>query len=227
MTEENASPDVGSEQPAATAAEASAADQGTILDQAAAPAEDVGHAEGSEGVSEGGEEKPSEGAGEKPEEKAPEGAPEKYEDFKMPEGMTLDGKVSEAFQGAAKELGLSQEKAQGFIDKLAPVLAQQSMERIKAISDGWREKSMKNEEIAKSLPDIARLRDKFAKDESGNIDPDIAEFMNSPMGNHPGCLKLLARAGRAFGEGSYPQGKPVATGYSAEQFYQDAFRGGK
>lgn len=226
MSEENESPEVGSEQPAAPAAEAGATDQGTILDQASAPAEDVGHAEGSEGVSEGGKENPSDATGEKPEE-APEGAPEKYEEFKMPEGMTLDGKVSEAFQGAAKELGLSQEKAQGFIDKLAPVLAQQSMERIKAISDDWREKSMKNEEIAKSLPDIARLRDKFAKDASGNIDPDIAEFMNSPMGNHPGCLKLLARAGRAFGEGSYPQGKPVATGYSAEQFYQDAFKGGK
>ena len=225
MTEEVVSPEAGSEQPAAPAAEA-ATDQGTILDQVTAPAEDVGHAEGSEGVSEGGEEKTPEATGEKPEEAA-QGAPEQYEDFKMPEGMTLDGKVSEAFQGAAKELGLSQEKAQGFIDKLAPVLAQQSMERIKAISDDWREKSMKNEEISKSLPDIARLRDKFAKDANGNIDPDIAEFMNSPMGNHPGCLKLLARAGRAFGEGSYPQGKPVATGYSAEQFYQDAFKGGK
>lgn len=225
MTEEVVSPEAGSEQLAAPAAEA-ATDQGTILDQVTAPAEDVGHAEGSEGVPEGGKEKTPEATGEKPEEAA-QGAPEKYEDFKMPEGMTLDGKVSEAFQGAAKELGLSQEKAQGFIDKLAPVLAQQSMERIKAISDDWREKSMKNEEISKSLPDIARLRDKFAKDANGNIDPDIAEFMNSPMGNHPGCLKLLARAGRAFGEGSYPQGKPVATGYSAEQFYQDAFKGGK
>lgn len=74
---------------------------------------------GAEGQTEGeeGAEK-EEGEGEK------QGAPEKYEDFKMPEGTELDAEVGAAFQGVAKELNLSQEQAQGFLDKIQPLAPQ-------------------------------------------------------------------------------------------------------
>ena len=161
---------------------------------------------GAEGQTEGeeGAEK-VEGEGEK------HGAPEKYEDFKMPEGTELDAEVGAAFQGVAKELNLSQEQAQGFLDKMAPVLQKRSADRIAAISNEWMEQSKADKEfggqkLMQSLSDIARLRDTFARNADGSIDADIQEFLSSPMGNHPGALRLLSRIGRAFGEAKYPGG---------------------
>lgn len=179
---------------------------------------------GAEGQTEGeeGAEK-EEGEGEK------QGAPEKYE----AEGTELDAEVGAAFQGVAKELNLSQEQAQGFLDKMAPVLQKRSADRIAAISNEWMEQSKADKEfggqkLMQSLSDIARLRDTFARNADGSIDADIQEFLSSPMGNHPGALRLLSRIGRAFGEAKYPGGGSAEDGrYTAEQFYQDAMKGGK
>ena len=180
-----------------------------------------GQAEGEEGAEK------EEGEGEK------QGAPEKYEDFKMPEGTELDAEVGTAFQGVAKELNLSQDQAQGFLDKMAPVLQKRSAERIAEISNEWMEQSKADKEfggqkLTQSLSDIARLRDTFARNADGKVDADIQEFLSSPMGNHPGALRLLSRIGRAFGEAKYPGGGSAEDGrYTAEQFYQDAMKGGK
>lgn len=180
-----------------------------------------GQAEGEEGAEK------EEGEGEK------QGAPEKYEDFKMPEGTELDAEVGTAFQGVAKELNLSQDQAQGFLDKMAPVLQKRSAERIAEISSEWMEQSKADKEfggqkLTQSLSDIARLRDTFARNADGKIDEDIQEFLSSPMGNHPGALRFLARIGKHFGEAKYPGGGSAEDGrYTAEQFYQDAMKGGK
>lgn len=104
-------------------------------------------------------------------------------------------------------------------------MAERQVERIKAVSNEWAEKSRADKEIGgdnfkRSMADIARLRDRFAVNEDGKIDPDIEEFMNTPIGNHPGCLKLLARAGRAFGEGDFPRGGEVGkTEITADDIY--------
>ena len=180
-----------------------------------------GQAEGEEGAEK------EEGEGEK------QGAPEKYEDFKMPEGTELDAEVGTAFQGVAKELNLSQDQAQGVLAKMAPVRQKRSAERIAEISNEWMEQSKADKEfggqkLTQSLSDIARLRDTFARNADGSIDADIQEFLSSPMGNHPGALRLLSRIGRAFGEAKYPGGGSAEDGrYTAEQFYQDAMKGGK
>ena len=161
------------------------------------------------------------------------GAPEKYDDFQMPEGTELDSEVSTAFQDVAKDLDLSQEQAQGLIDKVAPVLQRRSIERIEAISNEWAERSKVDQEFGgqkldQSLSDIARLRDMFARNADGKIDDDIQEFLSSPMGNHPGALRFLARIGRRFGEAKFPDGGVAEDGvYTAEQFYKDSMKGGK
>lgn len=168
--------------------------------------------------------KPDEKKGD--EEKPVEGAPESYEDFKAPEGMEFDSGVIDTFKDVAKELNLPQAKAQAFLDKMAPVIAERQIARINAISNEWAEKSKLDKEIGgenltRSMADVARLRDRFARNDDGNIDPDIAEFMNSPMGNHPGCLKLLARAGRAFGEAGFPKGSASKRELTADDIYKD------
>lgn len=58
----------------------------------------------------------------KPEDKKPEGedkpvgAPEKYEDFKLPEGQTLDPELTKAATAIFKDLNLPQEGAQKLVD---------------------------------------------------------------------------------------------------------------
>lgn len=159
-----------------------------------------------------------------------EGAPESYEDFKAPEGLKYDDQVMDAFREVAKESNLSQEQAQHLLDKVAPVIAQRQMSQIAEVSKQWADRSRSDKELSsdwnRSMADIARVRDRFAKNEDGSVDPDIAEFMSTPIGNHPGLLKLLARAGRAIGEGSFPRGSEAGDGkVSPGDFYKSAKRG--
>lgn len=159
-----------------------------------------------------------------------EGAPESYEDFKAPEGLKYDDQVMDAFKEVAKETNLSQAQAQNLLDKVAPVIAQRQMAQIAEVSKQWAERSQADKELSadwnRSMADIARVRDRFAKNEDGSVDPDIAEFMSTPIGNHPGLLKLLARAGRAIGEGSFPRGSEAGDGkVTPSDFYKSAKRG--
>jgi hypothetical protein len=144
-------------------------------------------------------------------EEAEQGAPEQYEEFKAPEGLSYDDQFMGTFKDVAKELNLSQKQAQHLLDKCAPVLAQRQVEQIKAVSDQWVERTRSDKEIGgtnwtRAASDIARVRDRFGVNADGKMDPDIAEFMSTPIGNHPGLLKLLARVGRAFGEAGFPKG---------------------
>lgn len=186
-----------------------------------------------------GEAKEGDGEGSKPEgdqkpadekKEQPEGAPESYEDFKAPEGLKYDDQVMDAFKEVAKETNLSQAQAQNLLDKVAPVIAQRQMAQIAEVSKQWAERSKADKELSadwnRSMADVARVRDRFAKNEDGSVDPDIAEFMSTPIGNHPGLLKLLARAGRAIGEGSFPRGSEAGDGkVTPGDFYKSAKRG--
>lgn len=185
-----------------------------------------------------GEAKEGDGEGSKPEgdkpddekKEQPEGAPESYEDFKAPEGLKYDDQVIGSFKEAAKEANLTQGQAQNLLDKVAPVIAQRQMAQIAEVSKQWAERSRADKELSadwnRSMADVARMRDRFAVNEDGSVDPDIKEFMSTPIGNHPGLLKLLARAGRAIGEGDFPRGSNAGDGkVSPGDFYKSAKRG--
>lgn len=217
----------GNEQAASAGAEGSASSaattqpEGNLLTGATVEAKG-GDGEGSKPE---GDSKP---ADEKKEQQ--EGAPESYEDFKAPEGLKYDGQVMDAFKEVAKETNLSQTQAQHLLDKVAPVLAQRQMAQIAEVSKEWEARSRADKELSadwnRSMSDVARVRDRFAKNDDGSVDPDIKEFMNTPIGNHPGLLKLLARAGRAIGEGSFPRGSEAGDGkVSPGDFYKSAKRG--
>lgn len=173
---------------------------------------------------ESGEKKPAEGE----EKEEPKGAPEQYEDFSAPEGLTYDDQFIGVYKDVAKELNLSQQQAQLLLDKCAPVLAQRQIDQIKAVSDQWTERTKTDKEIGgenwtRAASDIARVRDKFGVNPDGKMDPDIQEFMQTPIGNHPGLLKLLARVGRAFGEADFPKGSVDKDGkVTPTDFYESA-----
>lgn len=181
--------------------------------------------EGSEGNA--GEKKAEDGD-EKSKEEAEQGAPEQYEEFKAPEGLSYDDQFMGTFKDVAKELNLSQKQAQHLLDKCAPVLAQRQVEQIKAVSDQWVERTKADKEIGgtnwtRAASDIARVRDRFGVNADGKMDPDIAEFMSTPIGNHPGLLKLFARVGRAVGEADFPRGDADRDGkITPTDFYKSA-----
>lgn len=164
-------------------------------------------------------------------EEKPSGAPEEYAEFTAPEGGgEFDAQTLNEFKSVAKELNLTQEQAQKLIDKVSPSWNQALIERVKSTSQAWADKCMADPEVGGShfqatQANVARIINTFGRTSNGEIDPDIAEFINSPMGNHPGALKLIARAGAAFGEAKYPAGGAATNAaYTPSDFYKDAKR---
>jgi len=66
------------------------------------------------------------------------GAPDVYEQFSTPEGVdSLDTDVLATFETTAKELDLSQDKAQSLIDAVAPRIAERQKEALQAQVQTW------------------------------------------------------------------------------------------
>lgn len=165
-------------------------------------------------------------AGEKDADKADEGAPEKYEEFKAPEGVALDADVIKAYSEVAKELNLSQDKAQSVIDKLTPIIAQRQAQQYLDAKKKWAERTLSDPEIGgenwKKTRASAHLALREFCDEKGQIkDADIAELAAS-AGDHPGLIKLFAHFGASLKEdrGVKQKAEKGKTVYTAEDFYR-------
>lgn len=154
------------------------------------------------------------------------GAPEKYEDFKAPQGVSLDADVVKGFSEVAKELNLPQDKAQAVIDKVTPILAQKQADQIAQTNKAWQEKVKADPEIGgdhlkatiataqKALRDFRGADGKF-------VDEDVAELA-AIAGNHPGLIKILKHFGSVIGEDRSPAAKTnaVKQAYTAADFYK-------
>jgi hypothetical protein len=163
-----------------------------------------------EGKTTEAEGKPGEG------EKAPDGAPEKYADFKAPEGATLAPELVSEVSTLAKELNLSQDKAQKVIDtavKLAQQNAAQSQQQItdtiKATQAQWAtdakaDKELGGEKLAENL-----ARAKSAMEVSAS--PALQELLGkSGLGNHPEVIRHFLKLAPVFLEGKHvPGGKAL------------------
>ena len=181
---------------AAKAGAAQAGDQKA----AAAAADDKGAA--ADAAAKGGEEAGKDG---KPDDK-PAGAPDNYE-FKAPDGVTLDDAVVGAFAEVAKDLNLPQEQAQKVIDKIAPVLATQATERLKAARTEWVEtakadKEFGGDKLEENLGVAKKALEAFATPELRTLLED------SGLGDHPDVIRLFFRVGKAISEDGVVSGKP-------------------
>ena len=133
--------------------------------------------------------------GDKPE---AEGPPDKYE-FKAPEGAVLEQSVLAAYEQAARELGLSQSKAQAMVDKVAPVLAKQQAAQLEAINTEWTQMSMADPEFGgdklnESLSVAKMAMDRFAS-------PQFIELLKaSQLGNNPEVIRTFYRMGQALSQ---------------------------
>lgn len=132
----------------------------------------------------------------------------------LPEGEAVDQPRLDAYVGALKEAGVTQEQA----DKLTPFLLGQMKaiqeQNLAAWADttkAWRAQVESDPEIGRgklreSLIAAARARDTYGSPEFKALLSD----QNLGFGNHPAIVRFLAAVGRAMGEDMRGPGRSIA-----------------
>lgn len=152
-----------------------------------------------------------------------DGAPEKYEPFTLPDGMEIDSEAMTEFQTIAKELNLSQEKAQKLVDlqtKREQATAEANQKAFENLVTGWLEDARNDKEIGGNKFDETV---NVAKEAIEKFAPDAAKFRQmlseTGIGNHPEMIRYLAKVGEAISNDSIHLGRPGQsnTPKSAEQ----------
>lgn len=133
-------------------------------------------------------------------------APEAYEKFSLPEGYEYDEKLAGDFGGVAKELGLSQDKAQKLVDhyiQLTQKAIQVHNERSAQISEEWKTSAETDKEYggAKFAENMAVA--KKALESFGT--PDLTKHLNeSGLGNHPEIIRFCWKVGKLLSDDHQP-----------------------
>lgn len=128
--------------------------------------------------------------------------PEAYE-FKMPEGVELDGKAAEEFTAIAKELKLSQADAQRIADVAVKMQQKQAETHVETVK-GWAEQCKTDKEfggdnLQQNLAVARKAIDAFGS-------PQLKELLNgSGLGNHPEVVRFAYKAGKAISEDTFVQ----------------------
>jgi len=141
---------------------------------------------------------------------AAKGAPEKYE-FKVPEGFTLDQALVDQFTPIAKELNLSQDKAQKLVDMYSGIVKAKSEAQETSFNtfvEGLKTETVKElgANYKQELAFAAKSRDRFCS-------PELVEKLNeSGLSNDKDMVKLFITMGRAISEDKPPEGLPGAGG---------------
>lgn len=136
-----------------------------------------------------------------PEGDKPEGADESdYTDFELPEGVQVDNALLDKAKSIFKELGLTQEQAQKFVNLQAAAVANQ-VESFNQLKQNWLEQTQSDKDIGgdkleQSVSDAKAALDKFGT-------PALKELLTEyGIGNHPEMVRLLAHVGRLTKEDS-------------------------
>lgn len=130
-------------------------------------------------------------------EKKPDGAPERYE-FKppkdFPEGQQIDPGVLEKFSTVAKELDLSQDRAQKLLDTMMPAIQERILEQQAQVHEEWvaavkADKEIGGAALQENLATARRFVQAYG-------DKDLQALLDGPIGSHPALLRALVKAGR-------------------------------
>lgn len=138
-----------------------------------------------------------------------EGAPEKYEAFNFGEGVDAPKPEHiEGFSKLARELNLSQAKAQRLVDYQAGLVAEmqaQQQETHAAVLKGWRDASTADKEFGGAkIQENAAIANKALR-QFGS--PELIEYLKSTgLGDHPELIRAFWRVGQAISEDGHIQG---------------------
>lgn len=135
-------------------------------------------------------------------------SPERYE-FKQPEGRSFDAEVMSTFGEVAKSVGLSQDKAQTLLDKLAPVMEQRQSARLESERAAWvksvkSDKEIGGDKFAESLQVAQKALKSFGS-------PELTKLLNdSGLGDHPDVIRFFHKVGKSISEDGMVSGRGAA-----------------
>lgn len=144
--------------------------------------------------------------------------PDEYADFELPEGVTLDAEVAEDLKTTAKELGLSQEKAQKIVElgvkqqaKIIEAITQQYVDQ----RNTWRDAAQNDQEYGGDKFRENLAHGKAAIDAFGS--PELKSYLDETgLGDHPEFLRFAISVGKANSEHDFVNsGRPAR----AKPFY--------
>lgn len=147
-----------------------------------------------------------------PKAQEPQGAPESYQ-FELPEGYELNAEVAGEFEAYARELNLSQDKAQATVSMGVKLVESAMAKQAEAYTQqvaAWREEVTNDKEIggpalAENLSYAARVLDTYA--------PDLRAVLDETgLGNHPAFVKAFVKIGKAISEDRLVGGAQQAPG---------------
>lgn len=134
-------------------------------------------------------------------------APELYE-FDVPEGMpddfAKDEAVFDALADASREIDLTQEQAQGLIDKVLPVMHRRQVEQQDALHQKWTADTKADQEIGGTKLNENLATAKKAVEAYGS--DALQELLNSPFGSHPEVVRFLVKVGKTLSEDTFVGG---------------------
>lgn len=138
----------------------------------------------------------------KPADQATDKPAEVVYDFKVPEGVKLEGAVFDELKTTAKELGLSNEQAQKVVDlgvKQAQSFQTQLADAHKTQIAQWAETTQTDKELGGDALGENLAVAKKALDTFGT--PELRKLLNeSGLGNHPEIVRVFVKAGKAISE---------------------------
>lgn len=157
---------------------------------------------------------------------APE-VPEKYE-LKLPEGSALEEGHIDAVAEYAKQLGLSNEKAQELLERDGATLAsfqERQQAEYDKMADGWamelkNDKKYGGDNFNKTVEQAKRAFDRFA---TGGLREAVKSLR---WGNHPEVLKTFSDIEERLGDDSFVH-PDIAAGPAHEMAPEDVFYGSK
>lgn len=162
-----------------------------------------------------------------------DGAPDQYEQFELPEGLSVDETRMGSFQEFAKNNGMSQEAAQKTLDYMAAELPKLMQDVSQAQMDAYMQQQVEWKTTYEKDPEIGgdkRVETEAAATRAlrafGNEQLvellDIYDAERNPnglgLGNHPEVMRFLAKAGSVLSEDGHVagDGKGEGSGQSVE-----------
>ena len=147
--------------------------------------------------------------------KPAEGAPEKYEDYKVPEGYTLDPDVKGEADKIFKGLGLNQEQAQSLVDFYTAKTTEshnQPYEAYQEMTQGWRTESESHPDLKGKLGPGQEVNVRISRALDGLGDPKLASDFKALMdltgaGNHQAFIRVIDKLAQKVTEGTHVAGR--------------------
>ena len=128
--------------------------------------------------------------------------PESYDEFSLPEGYATDEGLLNDFSELALADGLSQDKAQAYVDLAARAVNQ----AYEAQMNAWAEQQSQWSDDVKQLGDQAVRDANFALNRLEAPERFVEWLEDSGMGNHPDLVDVFAKVGNMLREDSFAKG---------------------